>query len=182
VSTAAGGSPERSGRLFLRRPLPSDLGFVTDLFSRPETVAHRPDPTPDDAEASARRLARDIAHWERHGFGRWAAEDDGRLIGFGGVTVSESFPALNLSYHLHPDHWGRGHAGEIVAAALSHAFGTLAAQRVVGLARPANPASCRVLVRAGFTDEGEIMLHGATTRLFGLDRRTYLKIRGAEGG
>jgi RimJ/RimL family protein N-acetyltransferase len=147
-------------------PMESDLEFVTALFARPELVAHRPDPTPDASEASARRLSRDMDHWRNHGFGRWAVEAEGRLIGFGGVTVSKEFDGLNISYHLHPDSWGHGYGTELVNDVLSFAFNSLHAERVIGLVRSANAASRRVLEKCGFTFEREVMLHGAPTNLF----------------
>ncbi|MBN8949193.1 MULTISPECIES: GNAT family N-acetyltransferase [unclassified Rhizobium] len=152
-------------RLVLRMPEERDLDFVTALFALPELVAHRPDPTPDSPAESVRRLARDRAHWRLHGFGRWAVETEGRLIGFGGVTVSTEFEGLNLSYHLHPDHWGSGYATELVTEALAFACRDLRAERVVGLVRPVNAASRRVLEKCGFRFEREIMLHGAPTHL-----------------
>ncbi len=153
-------------RLSLRMPEDRDLDFVTALFARPEIVAHRPEPEPDSPAESRRRLARDRAHWGLHGFGRWAVEAEGRLIGFGGVTVSTEFEGLNLSYHLHPDHWGNGYATELVMEALAFAFGDLQAQRVIGLVRPVNVASRRVLEKCGFGFEREVVLHGAPTHLF----------------
>lgn len=158
----------RTKRLLLRMPAQTDLGFVTALFARQELVAHRPDPTPDTPEESARRLSRDIEHWHNHGFGRWAVEADGRLIGFGGVTVSKEFEGLNLSYHLHPDSWGRGYATELVGQILDIAFTELEAKRVIGLVRPVNIASGKVLEKCGFFFEREVMLHGAPTNLFAL--------------
>lgn len=158
----------RTKRLLLRTPVEADLDFVTMLFALPELVAHRPDPTPDTPEASARRLSHDMDHWYNHGFGRWAVEVNGRLIGFGGVTVSKEFEGLNLSYHLHPDSWGQGYASELVAESLSFAFNGLHAERVIGLVRSANIASRRVLEKSGFTFEREVMLHGAPTNLFAL--------------
>lgn len=155
-----------TGRLLLRRPEPGDLASVVALFARPELVAHRPDPRPDSPEASAERLARDIAHWQAHGFGRWTVECEGEIIGFGGVTVTRKPGELNLSYHLEPRHWGHGYASEIVAAALDLAFGELKAPCVIGLVRPANPASRRVLERASFVFETETMLGGAPTQRF----------------
>ncbi len=163
--TASDIAHRRTVRLVLRPPHESDLGFVTDIFARHELVSHRPDPRPDSPEASAARLARDIAHWHEHGFGRWAAERDGRVIGFGGVTMRAGQDGLNISYHLHPDAWGRGYASELVAETLAVAFGLLGARRVVGLVRPANPASRRVLERAGFMVEAEVELGGAPTLL-----------------
>ncbi|AOO83578.1 GNAT family N-acetyltransferase [Bosea vaviloviae] len=154
----------RSSRLVLRIPRPDDLDFLVALFQRPELVAHRPHPRPDTPEASAERLARDIAHWRQHGFGRWAIEQSGALIGFGGLTVKPGVEGLNLSYHLDPTSWGRGFASEFVAEALAVAFGPLRASRVIGLVRPANPASRRVLEKSGFVFEREIMLDGASTQ------------------
>ncbi|SFI35334.1 Protein N-acetyltransferase, RimJ/RimL family [Bosea sp. OK403] len=154
----------RSSRLVLRIPRPDDLDFVVALFQRPELVAHRPHPVPDTPAASAERLARDIAHWRQHGFGRWAIEQSGALIGFGGLTVKPGVEGLNLSYHLDPASWGQGFASEFVAEAMAVAFGPLRAGRVIGLVRPANPASRRVLEKSGFVFEREIMLEGAPTQ------------------
>ncbi|MDE1994650.1 MAG: GNAT family N-acetyltransferase, partial [Rhizobiaceae bacterium] len=75
-------------------PEEADLDFVTALFSRQELVAHRPNPIPDTPDESTLRLSRDRAHWHDHGFGRWAVMAGGRLIGFGGVTVSKEFDGL----------------------------------------------------------------------------------------
>lgn len=166
-------SSQRTERLLLRRPQLGDLDFLVDLFSRPELVAHRPDPTPDTPQQSAARLSRDIDHWDRHGFGRWEVEADGRLVGFGGVTVSNDFQGLNLSYHLHPGSWGRGYASELVMEALRAAFLTLEAERVIALARPANPASRRVLEKCGFTFDREVMLHDAPTGFFTFTAASY---------
>ncbi|RAZ92787.1 GNAT family N-acetyltransferase [Mesorhizobium hawassense] len=166
-------SSQDSKRLLLRRPAAADLDFLVDLFSRPELVAHRPDPTPDTLQQSAARLARDIDHWDKNGFGRWAVEAEGRLVGFGGVTLSSDFEGLNLSYHLHPGSWGHGYASELVMEALRAAFLTLEAERVIALARPANPASRRVLEKSGFTFDRDVMLHGAPTGLFIVTAASY---------
>ncbi|EJT04793.1 GNAT family N-acetyltransferase [Rhizobium sp. CCGE 510] len=156
----------RTARLLLRAPALTDILFLTELFSQPELVAHRPVPRPDSPEESAARLARDIGHWNDHGFGRWAVEADGALIGFGGVTVSKEFVGLNLSYHLHPESWGQGYATELVRETLTFAFDDLRAERVIGLVRPINVASKRILEKCGFHLEREVMLHGAPTNMY----------------
>ena len=156
--------------LEFRRPRMGDLGFVTDLYARPEVVAHRPDPTPDGPVRSRVRLERDMAHWDEHGFGRWAVADGGVLVGFGGLTVLEDSLDLNISYHVHPDAWGRGIASAIAAQAVAHGFGELGATRIRGLVRAANPASARVLVKLGFRADGEVTLHGAPTNRYVLER------------
>lgn len=111
-----------------------------------------------------------MAHWQAHGFGRWFVLADGAPVGFAGVTVSEQFGDLNISYHLHPAGWGKGYASELVADQLSFAFDDLKAPRVIGLVRTANPASRRVLEKCGFRFEREVMLHDAPTNLYALEK------------
>ncbi|CAN7466453.1 GNAT family N-acetyltransferase [Rhizobium leguminosarum] len=156
----------RTARLRLGIPMEGDIDFLTRLFSRQELVAHRPVPRPDTPAESAERLARDIGHWKEHGFGRWAVEANGTLIGFGGVTVSKEFDDLNLSYHLQPESWGQGYATELVRETLTFAFDNLHADRVIGLVRPVNAASKRILEKCGFTFDREVMLHGAPTNIY----------------
>ncbi|RFB93746.1 GNAT family N-acetyltransferase [Rhizobium leguminosarum bv. trifolii] len=160
-----------TARLQLRTPVAEDIHFLTALFSRPELVAHRPVPRADSPEESAVRLSRDIDHWKDHGFGRWAIEAGGALIGFGGVTVSKEFSGLSLSYHLQPESWGHGYATELVRETLTFAFDDLHADRVIGLVRPVNAASRRILEKSGFSFEREVMLHGAPTNMYGLVKR-----------
>ena len=155
-----------TARLRLRPPAPEDRDPMIALFARPELVAHRPDPRPDGVAASTARLERDQAHWQAHGFGRWAIEEDGRTIGFGGLTAGQD-DALSISYHLEPEAWGRGLASELVAEAVFVAFRRLAALGVVGMVRPGNPASRRVLERNGFVAEGLVELHAAPTMRLG---------------
>lgn len=154
----------QTARLLLRVPQAADLGFHAALFALPAMVAHRPVPVPDSREASAAGLARAIEHWQRHGFGRWAIEHEGALVGFGGLTRrADVAPALNISYHLHPTAWGKGLASELVGEALIVAFDVLGAEGVAGLVRPVNVASRRVLERAGFRLAGTLELGGAPT-------------------
>lgn len=148
-------------RLTLRPPTADDLAFTVALFARPEVVAHRPIPEIDSPEASAARLHRIMARWQDDGFASWVVERDGRPIGYGGVSRRPGAPGLNIAYHLHPDVWGQGLAGEIVAEALTVAFDHLATDVVVGLVRHANPGSRRVLVRAGFVPHDVIEHDGA---------------------
>lgn len=164
----------RTDRLRLRIPGEGDADFLIRLFSRPELVAHRPVPRPDTPEESVARLARDVGHWKDHGFGRWAVEADGALIGFGGVTVSKDFDGLNLSYHLRPESWGHGYATELVRESLTFAFDELQADRVIGLVRTANAASRRILEKCGFIFEREVMLHGAPTNMYAFGKTSDL--------
>ena len=167
--------PLRTGRLWLRKPSPSsDRAAHRAIFAHPLVVSHRPDPTPLDATASDAKLARDIAHWRMHGFGRWAMEcsHSAQIVGFGGVTCAEGEQAaagvLNLSYHLNPEYWGHGYATELASAAIRFAFDELGAVRVIGLARAWNEGSVRVLGRVGMMFVEEIELGGRPSLLYAI--------------
>ncbi|RMA43139.1 GNAT family N-acetyltransferase [Rhodophyticola porphyridii] len=151
----------RTARLTCRPVEASDAAFYADLFARQELVEHRPDPTPFDTARSATSLGRDLAHWQRHGFGRWALLHAGRPVGLGGLSLKFQYRGLNLSYHLLPDLWGQGLASEFVRGAVDYAGLALKADEVYGLVRPSNTASIRVLEKAGFARGADHMVGGA---------------------
>jgi RimJ/RimL family protein N-acetyltransferase len=150
----------RTERLILRPPEDGDRAAVQEIFGQKQVVAHRPDPRPETAEEATIRLQRDIEHWQAHGFGRWALEMKEGVVGFGGLTYRAGFTGLNLSYHLHAAVWGQGLASEFAQAAAVIAFRDLAAKRVIGLVRPINLASRRVLEKAGLKLEGDFPYGG----------------------
>lgn len=160
LRTARGLSERLTERLSWRPQRESDFAAVLAIFSHPAVVAHRPDPRPETEGECRLRLVKDLEHWRRHGFGRWALERDGAVIGFGGLTYRDGFAGLNLSYHLHPEHWGQGLASEFAAAAVEIALDDLLVPQVIGIARPVNLASRRVLAKAGFTFERPITYGG----------------------
>jgi RimJ/RimL family protein N-acetyltransferase len=65
----------------------------------------------------------------------------------------ERFTA-EIGYWLGPSAWGWGYATEAVEALTLHAFATTDVQRIEGRVFAWNPASCRVLEKAGFVREG----------------------------
>ncbi len=155
-----------TSRLALRPIEPDDVPFAAEMYARLAMTEHRPDPTPDTPEVTAGRLAKDMAHWAEHGFGKWALLHEGRLVGFGGLSARVGWEGLNLSYHLHPTLWGQGFAAECVAESLAVGFGPLAAARIYALARATNLPSRRVAERAGFLHEDQVMLDGAPFELY----------------
>jgi RimJ/RimL family protein N-acetyltransferase len=156
---SAGGRWSRylTARLTLRPIAAGDLSLLGSIFTDPRTTAHRPDPRPETMAECRQRLDRYLEHWARHGYGIWTLEQDGAAIGLGGLTHRDGFAGLNLSYHVLPDHWGRGYASEFAAAAGDIALQDMGTARVIGVVRHVNLASRRVLEKAGLTLEREIV-------------------------
>ncbi|MFC6136487.1 MULTISPECIES: GNAT family N-acetyltransferase [Streptomyces] len=64
-----------------------------------------------------------------------------------------------LSYILREDTWGRGHATDAVRQFVPLVFAEAALERLEAKHHPDNPASGRVLAKAGFTRIGTVDLH-----------------------
>lgn len=141
-----------------------DLAFMQTLMTRPEMNAHKPNPTAPSPEQIAQSHAADLAHWADHGFGRYLVLKDNTPIGLCGLTRRDDMPGLNVSYHLSPKEWGQGHASALIVALTNLARENLPGEGpIYGLVRPANPASARVLVKAGFIQSETLSLSGAPT-------------------
>ncbi len=109
-------------------------------------------------QASLRSMRRHIAghHCQarRLGFGVWTVRHEGRVIGFGGLNDDPFDPGYGpeVAYFFAREAWGRGFAGELVAASLDHAR-ELGLPSVRAFVHPENTPSRRVLERAGFAVE-----------------------------
>jgi RimJ/RimL family protein N-acetyltransferase len=114
-----------------------------------------------DAAASRARLERHIAHWERHGFGSWAWRDSatGAFVANAGpqnVTVGGR-EEVEVGWAVVPEHWGEGIATEAALASVAVAVEQLGLPDVVAFTTPDNLASRRVMEKAGFVYEREVV-------------------------
>jgi [ribosomal protein S5]-alanine N-acetyltransferase len=84
----------------------------------------------------------------------WAIEDlDGELIGTLGLSETHT-GALRLGYAYAQSSWGQGFASEALSAVITWAGNHLADREIYGEVFHDNPASARVLAKAGFVESG----------------------------
>ena len=145
-------------RLRLRPVEASDADAIGAIASRREvadTMATLPHPYPPGEAArwiAERRAARD-----RGLAASFVAElrDAGASCGVAEIhSIEPEHRQAELSFWLAPDAWGRGYMSEIVPALVAHAFGALGLNRLYAHHMLRNPASGRVLEKAGFRREG----------------------------
>jgi RimJ/RimL family protein N-acetyltransferase len=91
---------------------------------------------------------------ERDGFGFWALEHAGELIGFCGISWvwfdAHFTPAVEIGWRLRRDAWGQGFATEAARAAM--AFGwQLGLDQIIAFLVPSNQRSAAVAERIGMT-------------------------------
>ena len=70
--------------------------------------------------------------------------------------ASDSVAMAKIGYWLAEPFWGRGIATDAVRAVVDYAFAGFDLMRIEAYVFEWNPASCRVLEKAGFTLEGRL--------------------------
>ncbi len=140
-------------RLRLRMFRESDLDNLAALFADPDVMRYVGNGEPVDRAEAEKALASIIAHWERHGFGRWAIEDKqtGEFVGYGGLR--SLFGTPEVVYHFATRHWGKGFATETARASLRWGFEQRGFQQIVAIAKPGNAASIHVMEKLGMQFE-----------------------------
>ena len=145
----------RTSRLVLRRWREQDREPFAALNADPVVMEHFPQVL--TREESDELVDRIEAHFAEHGYGLWAVEHAGRLLGFTGLqwqTWPSSFtPALEVGWRLARSAWGQGFAIEAATAALER--GLREVDSVISLTAVANERSERVMRRLGMRREGE---------------------------
>jgi RimJ/RimL family protein N-acetyltransferase len=142
-------------RLLLRRWRDDDREPFACMNADPIVMEHFPARlTRDESDCLIENIE---AHFERHGFGAWAAEvrDTRKFIGFIGLAVprfqAPFTPCVEIGWRLDAAHWGRGLATEGAQAVVRCAFDVLKLGEIVSFTIPANVRSRRVMEKLGMT-------------------------------
>ncbi len=147
-----------TARLRLRPLRRSDLDAFAAVLGDPVGMSFYPHPFSRDE--SLDWIERDIARYERHGFGHLGIElrSTGELIGDCGPTILdvEGVAEVELGWHVRRDLWGRGYATEAAIATRDWMFDDRGLERLISLVRPENVPSCRVAEKIGMTVEREV--------------------------
>lgn len=172
----------RTERLELRRMRPADLDALAEVFAVPE-VWQFPYGRGFTRAETAEFLDAQLRAWNSSGFGLWIALEQGRALGFVGLSVPhflpEVLPAVEVGWRLHPAAWGKGYASEAARAALREGFETLGLEAICSLPQSINPASYRVCERLGMRFEREVRIPAnprrgeVVARMYGLTRSEW---------
>lgn len=108
----------------------------------------------------------------------FAIDVGGEAIGGIGFSIQPDigYRSAEIGYWLAEGFWGRGIATEALIAVTEHAFSTYDLCRLYAHVFEWNPASARVLEKAGYTFEG-CLRKSATKAGQTIDRLIYAKLR-----
>jgi RimJ/RimL family protein N-acetyltransferase len=146
-----------TGRLLLRRWRDADRQPFQILNADPRVMEFMPRQLAP--EASDDMIVRIEQHFDRHGFGLFAAEliAEKAFLGFIGLSVpafdAHFMPAVEIGWRLAAEYWGQGLATEGARAVARHAFETAGLASLVSFTVPQNLRSRRVMEKLGMAHD-----------------------------
>lgn len=147
----------QTDRLVLRRWRDSDRQPFAEMNADPRVMELLPGPL--SAQESDQLIEKIEAHFEEHGFGKWAMElrSDHQFIGYVGLSIAlfeAAFtPCVEIGWRLAFSHWGQGLATEGAREVVRHAFEDLNLASLVSFTVPMNVRSQRVMKKLGMTHD-----------------------------
>jgi RimJ/RimL family protein N-acetyltransferase len=168
----------RTGSLAAERLRPSHVDDLCRMHRDAAVMAGMGGTRTD--EETKRFLETNLEHWDRYGHGLWVFRigEKGDFAGRGGLrhVDVEGTDEVEIAYALMRDYWRRGLATEMAKAMLRIAFEDLERPDVVGLAVPENAGSRRVLEKAGFRLERDIVFMDEPSLLYRLHRDDWRRL------
>ena len=137
----------------LRPVAAGDLDTLLAIRNEPEVIATTNTGEPLPRERMAGQLERRLQSWRDRGLGSWLILLDGEPVGFvevapigegSGVDPEE----IELGVVVHPQHWGKGIAGEAGLAVARDLFERVGCARIYAGVDPTNEKSLRVVAKA----------------------------------
>jgi RimJ/RimL family protein N-acetyltransferase len=149
----------KTARLLLRAPRPEDAADIERLAGEREialNTLHIPHPYP--AGAAAGWIA---SHGEKlaRGIHTFAIEHEGAFAGVIGMEIERDHDRAEIGYWIGVPYWSRGFATEAAVAMIRYGFEEQNLNRIFAFAFSRNPASSRVLEKAGMRHEGTLHHH-----------------------
>jgi [ribosomal protein S5]-alanine N-acetyltransferase len=161
----------RTERLVLRPVTEEDVDVMLAIRNEPGVVETANVPKPSSREQMEERVRRRVELWRERGFGSWLILLEGSPVGFvevapigegSGVDPEE----IELGVVVHPDHWGRGIAGEAGLAVAADCFGRVGLERVYAGVDPTNAKSLRVVEKVDGLSRVDSELYELTAAAF----------------
>jgi RimJ/RimL family protein N-acetyltransferase len=163
-------------RLTLREFRDDDLDELAAMVADEAQMTFYPRARTRD-EASA-WISRNLALYEKHGFGFWLVESlsASGFLGYCGIRplALEGAPEVEIGWHMKKTSWNQGIATEAARAARDIAFRRFAMLRLVAIIHPDHIASRRVAEKIGMHDERTTVFEGDPAVIYAIDRPSFV--------
>lgn len=156
----------RSARLTLRAFRADDFPAYAAMLGDPAVARFLGTGQPRAPAESWEAMARALGHWALRGYGLFALEHEGNLVGHAGVLKPPPWPQPELAYAIAPTAQRKGFAVEAATAVRAWASATLGLRDLVSYIRPTNAASIAVARKLGATQAPDIELLGIQAQVW----------------
>ena len=150
--------PLETQRLILRRFRPEDTqAAYANFMSDPEVPRFMRWEAHTDITQTEEYLAQVAVGYEKTDYYRWAITlkpDDGPIGVIAMMIGNERDATAEVAYALGRQYWNMGIVSEALARVLAHAFGEVGVNRLEAYHSVRNPASGKVMQKAGMRCEG----------------------------
>ena len=151
-----------SARLVIREFEVDDSASLMNVFGDEEVMRY------GDGVKTLEWVEYTIREWRKdyceRGYGKWAVvtQDGSQLLGYCGLENldMDGKQEVAIGYRLARPYWGQGYASEAVIAVRDFGLNALGLKRLVATIDPSNTASIRVVQKAGFVYEKDVMFEG----------------------
>ncbi|MEQ9643537.1 MAG: GNAT family N-acetyltransferase [Alphaproteobacteria bacterium] len=162
-------------RLILRPMEREDVPAYAAIRSDPQVIRWLPggaDKAGEGEAIAAQRIPQFLDLWKQQGFGIWGLFErrGGALVGHCGLNRVDEFGEVEVLYALARAAWGQGLASEAAGATLAFGFGPVGLKRVIGLVRPENTGSRKVLEKLGMTYKHDVTFAAMRVRYYQKDK------------
>ena len=146
-------------RLLLRRMGTGDRGAIAAILQDAQAM-YAYEHAFSDAEVDE-WMERQQERYAQYGFGLWAVEEKGQVIGQCGITMQEYNMAQvpEIGYLFAHEYWHKGYATEAALACREYGFGKLHFNKLYSIIRDTNIASQNVARRMGMHPIDTIVKH-----------------------
>ncbi|NLX82672.1 MAG: DUF386 family protein [Clostridiales bacterium] len=146
----------RTKRLVLRQYRVEDAQEVFDNWCSDPRVADRVTWHPHSNVSFTEALISDwVRTYPNPQYYHWVIEEDSRVIGdIAAVGVSDRLMTCEIGYCLGHDHWNQGILTEALIRVMRYLFLEVGFHRIIARHFVSNPASGRVMEKAGMVKEG----------------------------
>lgn len=167
-----------TARLRLRPYRMDDLDRLTVILSNPEVMKYSQlGAIPKGKEKQVTRdiLEYFIKHWDKYGFGVWAAIEkaSGKLIGHCGLNCLSNIPQIEVIYRLDQRFWNQGIATEATKSCLQYGFESVKLYKIIAIAPPKHIASRRVMEKAGLKYEKNARFYNSNVVYYSIHRENW---------
>ena len=158
-------------RVTLRHLEPSDLNHLFQMNSDPRVMEYIAPVY--NLETCQKRLEMALAFYQEHPqMGKLAAiqRSDNAFMGWFCLQPLDNTEEFEIGYRMMPEFWGKGIATEAAKVLLDYGFEQVGLKRIVGITRPDNIASQRVLLKIGLVYEEQRHYYNTDVNYYALNR------------